>query len=103
MSGRPDGNGCKVPSMNYVVSIFKIMSDETRLSILWLLSQGEWCVHDLAEALDTSISNISHHLRLLRASRLVKSRRDGQKVYYSLDDDHVVRLLDEAFEHAQHG
>ncbi|HHX10906.1 MAG TPA: winged helix-turn-helix transcriptional regulator [Firmicutes bacterium] len=103
MSGRPDGNGCKVPNMNYVVSIFKIMSDETRLSILWLLSQGEWCVHDLAEALDTSISNISHHLRLLRASRLVKSRRDGQKVYYSLDDDHVVRLLDEAFEHAQHG
>ncbi|HPZ85020.1 MAG TPA: metalloregulator ArsR/SmtB family transcription factor [Bacillota bacterium] len=103
MSDKPGGKELKVPNMSYVVSIFKVMSDETRLSILWLLSQGEWCVHHLAEALDTSVSNISHHLRLLRASRLVKSRREGQKVYYSLDDEHVVRLLGEAFEHAQHG
>ncbi len=101
-----DGKVCDVkklmPDMGYVVSIFKIMADETRASILWLLSQGEWCVHDLAVALDVTVSNTSHHLRLLRTSRLVKNRKEGQRVYYSLDDDHVIRLLDEAFKHAQH-
>ncbi len=91
-----------MPDMGYVVSIFKIMADETRASLLWLLSQGEWCVHDLAVALDTSVSNVSHHLRLLRTSRLVKNRKEGRRVFYFLDDEHVVRLLREAFEHAQH-
>ncbi len=91
-----------MPDMSYVVSIFKLMADETRVSILWLLSKGQWCVHDLAVVLETSPSNISHHLRLLRAFRLVKGRKEGQKVYYGLDDDHVVKLLEEAFEHAGH-
>lgn len=91
-----------LPSMDYVVSIFKVMGDETRASILYLLSQDEWCVHDLAAVLETSVSNVSHHLRLLKAARLVKNRRDGQKVFYSLDDEHVVRLLEEAFKHAGH-
>ena len=78
MSEEGSGKGYEVPNMNYVVSIFKIMSDETRLSILWLLSRNEWCVHDIAHALGTSVSNISHHLRLLRASRLVKSRQEAK-------------------------
>ena len=91
-----------MPEMGYVVSIFKVMADETRLSILWLLSLDEWCVHDLAAAVETSVSNVSHHLRLLRASRLVRSRREGQRVFYSLDDEHVIRLLDEAFKHSKH-
>ncbi|HHY70024.1 MAG TPA: metalloregulator ArsR/SmtB family transcription factor [Bacillota bacterium] len=92
----------QMPDMDYVVSIFKVMADETRLSILWLLSVDEWCVHDLAAAVNSSVSNVSHHLRLLRTSRLVKSRREGQRVFYSLDDEHVIRLLDEAFKHSQH-
>ncbi len=91
-----------MPEMEYVVSIFKVMADETRLSILWLLSVDEWCVHDLAAAVKTSVSNTSHHLRLLRASRLVRSRKEGQRVFYSLDDEHVTRLLDEAFKHSKH-
>ncbi len=91
-----------MPDMGYIVSIFKIMADKTRASILWLLSQGEWCVYDLAVVLKTSVSNVSHHLRLLRTSRLVKNRKEGRRVYYSLDDEHVVNLLDQAFKHAEH-
>ncbi len=92
----------RLPDMDYVVSVFKVMADETRSSLLWLLSQNEWCVHELAAAVGTSVSNTSHHLRILRASRLVRNRRDGQKVFYTLDDDHVVKLLDEAFKHSKH-
>ncbi|MGI6163197.1 MAG: ArsR/SmtB family transcription factor [Bacillota bacterium] len=91
-----------LPDMDYVVSIFKAMADETRTSLMWLLSQDEWCVHDLAAAVGTSVSNTSHHLRILRASRLVRTRRDGQKVFYALDDSHVAKLLDEAFQHSRH-
>lgn len=91
-----------VPPTDYVVSVFKAMGDETRLSLLYLLSQNEWCVHDLASLIDASVSNVSHHLRLLRAMRLVKNRRDGKRVLYTLDDQHVESLLREAFKHASH-
>lgn len=92
----------KVPPLGYVVSIFKAMGDETRVSILYLLGQKEWCVHDLAALTESSVSNVSHHLRLLKAMRLVRSRREGKRVLYSLDDEHVDILLREAFEHASH-
>ncbi|MEX0974941.1 MAG: metalloregulator ArsR/SmtB family transcription factor [Bacillota bacterium] len=88
--------------IDYVVSLFKAMADRTRLSLLYTISQNEWCVHDLASLLGTSVSNVSHHLRLLRAMRLVKCRRDGKRALYSLDDEHVQSLLTEAFKHASH-
>lgn len=91
-----------VPDMGYVVTLFKVMGDETRARILYLLAKDSFCVHDLALALGTSVSNVSHHLRLLKAMRLVRSRRSGQKVCYSLDDDHVARILKEALDHASH-
>lgn len=91
-----------IPDMTYVASLFKAMGDGTRLSILYLLWQQAWCVHDLAAILGTSVSNVSHHLRLLRAMRLVKTQREGRKVVYSLDDEHVEALLSEAFKHASH-
>lgn len=92
----------KVPDTGYVVSLFKAMADQTRLSLLYFISSDEWCGHDLAALAGTSVSNVSHHLRLLRAMRLVKSRREGKRVLYSLDDEHVQRLLAEAFKHASH-
>ncbi len=92
----------KAPDTGYVVSLFKAMADGTRLSLLYFISQDEWCVHDLAALAETSVSNVSHHLRLLRALRLVKSRREGKRVLYSLDDEHVQSLLSEAFKHASH-
>jgi ArsR family transcriptional regulator len=97
-----DGWKKAIPPTGYLVSVFKAMGDEKRLSLLYLLSQGEWCVHDLAALLDASVSNTSHHLRLLRAMRLVRNRREGKRVVYALDDEHVDSLLREAFKHASH-
>ena len=83
----------ELPDVTFVSSLFKVMGDGNRLSILYLLQQREWCVHDLAAILDTSVSNVSHQLRLLRAMRLVKSKKHGRRVVYSLDDEHVETLL----------
>lgn len=79
--------------------LFKVLGDETRTKIVYLLSKKELCVCDIAELLDMSLPAVSHHLRLLKALRLVKYRRDGRMVYYSLDDDHIVNLIREAQEH----
>ena len=66
---------------------------------MYLLSQEEMCVCDLAEILELSLPAISHHLRLLKLLRLVKYRREGKMVYYSLADDHVIKLMEVAKEH----
>ncbi len=79
--------------------IFKVLGDETRTKILYLLAQKELCVCDLAAVLEMSMPAISHHLRLLKMLRLVKNRREGKMVYYSLDDDHILNLIREAQEH----
>lgn len=79
--------------------IFKVLSDETRTELLYLLSLQEMCVCDLAEVMEMSMPAISHHLRLLKALRLVKYRKAGKQVYYSLADDHIVSLINRAQEH----
>ena len=79
--------------------LFRALADETRTKILYLLSQQELCVCDLAFLLDMTLPAVSHHLRLLRTMRLVSSRRDGKQVFYSLDDDHVLALIEVAREH----
>lgn len=73
--------------------LFKVLADETRTKILYLLAHQELCVCDLADTLEMSMPAISHHLRLLRAMRMVKYRREGKMVYYSLGDDHVAQLI----------
>ncbi len=93
----------QVPSMTDLAGLFKVLADATRAKILYALSQEELCVCDLSAVLGTSISNASHHLRLLRAARLVKFHRAGKQVFYSLDDDHVLRLIREGFDHVGHG
>jgi ArsR family transcriptional regulator, lead/cadmium/zinc/bismuth-responsive transcriptional repressor len=79
--------------------LYKALADETRIKILYLLSQQELCVCDLAFLLETTLPAVSHHLRLLRTLRLVSSRRDGKMVFYRLDDDHVLALIEQAKEH----
>lgn len=79
--------------------LFKVLGDETRTRILYLLSIHELCVCDIADIMEMSLPAISHHLRLLKALRLVKYRREGKQVYYSLDDDHIVGLIRLAQEH----
>ncbi|HYH02370.1 MAG TPA: metalloregulator ArsR/SmtB family transcription factor [Bacillota bacterium] len=79
--------------------IFKVLGDETRTKILYLLAHQTLCVCDLAEVLEMSLPAVSHHLRLLKALRLVKYQRDGKMVYYSLDDEHILNMIREAQEH----
>ena len=78
---------------------FKAISDKTRLKILFALSKEELCVCDLSAVVDMSISLVSHQLRLLRDKKLVKYRKEGKSVFYSLDDDHVVQLFKMAHNH----
>jgi DNA-binding transcriptional ArsR family regulator len=80
---------------------FKIMGDPTRLSIITALRGGEMCVCDIAAYIGISESAVSHQLRRLRELSLVRSRRDGQVLYYSLDDDHVLDLVNVGLEHVR--
>ena len=91
-----------LPDVSKLAELFKVLSDETRTKILYILAQEEMCVCDLAVILDTSVSNISHHLRLLRTARLVRNRRQGRMVYYALDDQHVFNIINGAFAHMKH-
>jgi len=82
-----------------LAELFKTLGDPTRVKILLALMQGELCVCDLAAVVGISDSAVSHQLRVLRASRLVKFRREGKVVYYALADDHVRRLFEQGLEH----
>lgn len=87
-----------------VAEIFKALADPTRVRLLHALSHAELAVGDLARVLemDDSISAISHHLRLLRSLRVVRDRREGKQVYYTLDDDHIASILQQSLAHAGH-
>lgn len=82
---------------------FKLLADPTRTRLLYaLLEAGELCVCDLAETIGVPESSVSHALRLLRTAGIVRNRRDGRMIYYSLDDAHVRLLLDLSLEHLRH-
>ena len=80
---------------------FKALGDSTRVRILDALSRAELCVCDIARLLDVTESAISHQLRLLRGMRLVKPRREGRHIYYTLDDHHIVKLFQPGLEHVE--
>ena len=81
--------------------MFKIFGDQTRVKILMALESGEMCVCDIAAVMDMSQSAISHQLRVLKQSNIVKTRREGKVVYYSISDDHVKEIFDMAMVHVQ--
>lgn len=84
-----------------VADLFKLFGDSTRLGILWALSESEMCVCDLCALLKMKQPAVSHQLKNLKQSRIVKARRDGKIVYYSLDDEHIRILLNLGMEHIQ--
>ena len=84
-----------------VADLFKLFGDSTRLGILWALSESEMCVCDLCALLKMKQPAVSHQLKNLKQSRVVKARRDGKIVYYSLDDEHIRELLNLGMEHIQ--
>lgn len=84
-----------------LAALFKVLGDHTRIRILSALSESELCVCDLVDILGMNQSAVSHQLRVLRSSRIVRYRKEGKNVYYSLDDDHVHRLIGQGLEHVR--
>lgn len=82
-----------------LAELFKIFGDSTRVKILYALLEGELCVCDIAKLMEVTQSAVSHQLRVLKGSKLVKFRREGKTVYYSLADEHVIRILSQGMEH----
>ena len=85
-----------------IAELFKGFADVTRIQILTLLLHGEMCVNDIAQAVELSQSAISHQLRLLKQMHLIKYRRDGKNILYSLADDHVQTIIQMGLEHIEH-
>lgn len=94
ISGMPDTD-----SLYDLAELFKIFGDSTRIRILFVLLESEMCVCDLAQTLSMSVSAISHQLRVLKSADLVRYRRDGKTIFYSLADNHVRSILSQGIEH----
>lgn len=82
-----------------LADFFKVFGDSSRLKVLWALRHGELCVTHLAEQLGMSAPAVSHQLKILRQSHLVRVRREGKNAYYTLEDDHVYKILELGLEH----
>ena len=84
-----------------LADLFRVFGDSSRIKILYALHDSELCVQDLANAVQLSQSAVSHQLRVLKDSKLVRFRRDGKTVYYALDDDHVRSILSMGMDHIE--
>jgi len=84
-----------------LAELFKVFGDSTRIRILYVLFESELCVCDLSEVLGMTQSAVSHQLKILKTARLVKARREGKQVFYSLADDHVRTMIDQGREHIE--
>ena len=82
-----------------LAEFFKVFGDSTRIRILYALKENELCVCDIANLLELTQTAVSHQLRVLKSSKLVKARRSGKTVFYSLDDDHIHSILDMGIHH----
>ncbi len=82
-----------------LADLFKALGDNTRIRLLNALMHSELCVCDLVDIIGMTQSAVSHQLRVLRSAKIVKHRKEGKNVYYSLDDDHIRQLLDDGLEH----
>ncbi|WP_455543139.1 ArsR/SmtB family transcription factor [Intestinibacter sp.] len=84
-----------------LAELFKVLGDPTRVKIIFLLFKEEMCVCDIAESISMTQSAISHQLRVLKQARLVKFRKEGKVVFYSLDDDHISKIFDCGLHHIE--
>ena len=95
-------NKPKEKELENLTTLFKILGDSTRTKILWILDHHEMCVSDIANVLNMTKSSISHQLAILREAGIVRFRRNGKEVYYTLDDEHISRLYEIGLEHINH-
>ena len=94
----------KIPEDELIYDLaefFKVFADSTRMKIIYALMENELCVCDIANIVQTTQSAISHQLRLLKQAKLVKFRKEGKVVYYSLDDDHISQIVKKGREHIE--
>jgi ArsR family transcriptional regulator, lead/cadmium/zinc/bismuth-responsive transcriptional repressor len=99
-AGRPHGPEVSDSAFERAAALFRAAGDLARLRLLHRLDAGECCVTELADASETKLATLSQQLRVLRAERMVKRRREGKHIYYSLADDHVRELIRTALDHA---
>ncbi len=91
-----------IPSDDMIIELadtFKMFSDSSRIKILYCMMENEMCVNHLAEKVDMTQSAVSHQLKTLKQARLIKSRKEGKEVYYTLDDEHIEKILNLVTEH----
>ena len=88
--------------VNLIVEVFRMLADATRIRVLWALTGGELSVNELAEQLGKPAPSVSQHLAKLRMARLVRTRREGTTIFYSLENDHVSQLVIDAVFNAEH-
>lgn len=93
----------KYDEATQLAELFRAIGDASRIHILAAIAEQEFNVGAIAEIVEISESAVSHHMRGLRQMRLVKARKDGREVYYTLDDDHVTALFKQGLEHVRHG
>lgn len=95
-------NRVEEANLTELSELFKMLGDLTRIKIIWSLDNRELCVCDIAKVLNMTKSAISHQLAILRHAGIVKYRRDGKGVYYTLDDEHITKLYEIGLEHIDH-
>jgi DNA-binding transcriptional ArsR family regulator len=88
-------------TLHDLAELFKVFGDSTRIKILWVLDEAEMCVCDIAFLLNMTQSSISHQLRVLKQARLVKNRKEGKVVFYSLDDEHIKQIFTRGLTHIE--
>ncbi len=100
--GQQDRSPLDDEQVGLVVEVFRMLADATRLRVLWALTVGELSVNELADLVGKPAASVSQHLAKLRMARLVRTRRDGTTVYYSLENEHVEQLVTDAVYNAEH-
>lgn len=100
--GQTDKSSLGDEQVGLVVEVFRMLADATRVRVLWALTAGELSVNELADLVGKPAPSVSQHLAKLRMARLVRTRRDGTTVYYSLENEHVEQLVTDAVYNAEH-
>ncbi|AMU21468.1 ArsR/SmtB family transcription factor [Mycobacteroides abscessus] len=100
--GQQDRSPLDDEQVGLVVEVFRMLADATRVRVLWALTVGELSVNELADLVGKPAASVSQHLAKLRMARLVRTRRDGTTVYYSLENEHVEQLVTDAVYNAEH-
>lgn len=103
LKGESMENQMNIETLDKISRLYKVLGDSNRLRVVYLLKDKELCVHEITEELKISQSLVSHQLKVLRDAKIVKTKRQKNHIFYSLDDEHIVQILSVAKEHIEEG